>query len=1058
MIQEINFTGHTAVPADRISPDGDLTLSVNLLNEDGHLHPIPSPRTLFTLPDGFRILCIHNPSPTVKNYIIVHPIDTATEIWFLPASLLPDTASPHLNTLITAKTLQNEEYRAITLPHPVSDCKTMGMTLLILSENPIHYLLWNPETMKYKSLGSSIPRPDIDFALELELASRTTDGEIALANPSSIQSYENSWSSIRTADLSGPFDIEWTAPTRWHMIKLSQLGLKKGKEYRFTLNRFGKKIALYVYTSDIKNILNADSYDNPAASSRILAFSYYDGPRTVIPDEDIDTLWLCVFSVYGYSSSDTVTLTIEEGLENRIDIESKIISYTPEAVNAVAAAMNLVINEEATAKNRFIYPFFVRYAVRFYDGSSYSPSAPRLMIPNSDFVPVVLFRDEAPKLHAFAFTAQLKFHINDAASLSDWKDIITGIDIFVSPSAWPYDQGVEFDSKKMPFSYLPFETVSSFGIGMINFKSTIAEYYNECYDTYFLRERATQFLDTTSYQPAAVRLGERTQEDYISRFTSAEISTFYLISTIDLDDIIPSSQFTPVDIPDNALSSLQARSVLEEPLVSTAGFSNAKAHVYNNRLHIFDASLILPTPQSLFSTNPFENMSTHNDIYQEIIVSLSTSQGEKTVKAILPAAPFDIYNDCSFWFFYPDSRAKEVTFIIEDPLYNIKKFFTLRLKSHPFLNGAYAITGSFKESLVALAEYKNDTSPEPDDKISAHSSIYISEVNNPFIFRNSSVVSVGASAIQALTSAVRPLSQGQFGQFPLYAFTDEGVWAMEISSTGTYSARQPITRDICTNPAAITQIDSVVLFPTARGIMLLAGSETRCITDTISSEYPFSLSSLPSLQEAIHSAALVSESLSPDEKNLFPSSLQLLPFSRFLSSCGIIYDYLHQRIIMYNPSARYAYVYSFRSQLWGMIQSEIESTINTYPDALAIDRSGNLISFSEEDTSEEETQQTIPAILLTRPLKLSDPEILKTIDTVITRGEFIKGHVNTLLYGSRDLLSWHPLLSSKSHILRAFRGTPYKYFRLLLICRLNPDESIHSASVSLTPRLTNRLR
>ena len=97
-------------------------------------------------------------------------------------------------------------------------------------------------------------------------------------------------------------------------------------------------------------------------------------------------------------------------------------------------------------------------------------------------------------------------------------------------------------------------------------------------------------------------------------------------------------------------------------------------------------------------------------------------------------------------------------------------------------------------------------------------------------------------------------------------------------------------------------------------------------------------------------------------------------------------------------------------------------------------------------------------LFVTRPIKLETPDVLKTMDTVIQRGHFQKGHVQSVLYGSRDLFNWHLVWSSKDHYLRGFRGTPYKYFRIACVTSLTDDESIFGASLQFNPRQTNQPR
>ena len=184
--------------------------------------------------------------------------------------------------------------------------------------------------------------------------------------------------------------------------------------------------------------------------------------------------------------------------------------------------------------------------------------------------------------------------------------------------------------------------------------------------------------------------------------------------------------------------------------------------------------------------------------------------------------------------------------------------------------------------------------------------------------------------------------------------------------------------------------------------------------------------------------------------------LPLIPFSQFIAGCGMVYDYKHQHIIIYSPAHSYAYVYSLRSRRWGMMHSGIKSTVNSYPEALAVaeDAGGNrvLVDFSTAEGG------NISGLVVTRPLHLDAPNLLKTVDNVIQRGLFRRGHVKSVLYGSRDLFTWHPVWSSSDHYMRGFSGTPYKWFRIALVLDMMPGESIHGCSVQYRLRHTNQPR
>lgn len=347
----------------------------------------------------------------------------------------------------------------------------------------------------------------------------------------------------------------------------------------------------------------------------------------------------------------------------------------------------------------------------------------------------------------------------------------------------------------------------------------------------------------------------------------------------------------------------------------------------------------------------------------------------------------------------------------------------VELKPHDFLNGAYAL---LDYNIERKHNYSTDlvptVSPAPygeTNVVDCGSKVYTSEVNNPFFFPVTGINTIGIGKILGIATAAKALSQGQFGQFPLYAFTTDGVWAMEVSSNGTFSAKQPITRDVCINPDGITQIDSAVLFPTDRGIMLISGSQAQCISDVITNDVQFDVLSLSGMDK-LHSM------IGHDDDSCFP----VVPFLDFIASCGMVYDYLHQRIIVFNKAYTYAYVYSLKSKRWGMTFSNIADTINAYPEALAVDTGGNLVDFSTE------SQERQMGLLVTRPIKLGEADILKTIDTLYQRGVFRNGHVKSALYGSRDLFNWHLVNSSVSHRIVNRRGHPISISELPLYANL----------------------
>ena len=321
--------------------------------------------------------------------------------------------------------------------------------------------------------------------------------------------------------------------------------------------------------------------------------------------------------------------------------------------------------------------------------------------------------------------------------------------------------------------------------------------------------------------------------------------------------------------------------------------------------------------------------------------------------------------------------------------------------------------------------------------------IKVSEAENPLVFPAKNSVQVGSSVISALSANTRPISEGQFGEAPLYAFTDEGVWVLMLGEEGTYVARQPANREICSNPNGILQIDDAVLYPTNRGIMMQQGRNSICITEQLDG-CPFNFMEMKYAKQIIATNQTGSGEIS------------YIRFKDYLKSADMIYDYYNNRIIVFNPNQAYAYVYSLKSKMWGTMKNVFSKRVNIYPESYATNKEGKILNVYVE-----EPYSNTPYFLCSRPLTISDKEVYKTIFTCIARGYFRKGtngKCAIVLYGSNNLFDWYLIKTSINEYLRGIAGSPYKYFRVALIGNLATNESISGLSAEFQERLQNKLR
>ena len=351
---------------------------------------------------------------------------------------------------------------------------------------------------------------------------------------------------------------------------------------------------------------------------------------------------------------------------------------------------------------------------------------------------------------------------------------------------------------------------------------------------------------------------------------------------------------------------------------------------------------------------------------------------------------------------------------------------------------------AIKQKADSFAVSNSDDSYQP-------SLIRVSEADNPLVFPAKNSVQVGSSIVSAMAANTRPISEGQFGDAPLYAFTDEGVWVLMLGEKGTYIARQPANRDICSNPNGILQIDDAVLFPTERGIMMQRGRESECITDVLDG-FPFDFTLIYS-----HSKENLYYPISILELQDFEDGeVAYVRFRKYMKNANMIYDYYDSRIIVFNPRYSYAYVYSLKSNLWGTMVNVFAKRVNSYPESYAINNAGKIVNVYVEEPSDN-----IPFFFCTRPLTLGHGDSHKTMFTCLIRGYWTCDAIESngqILFGSNDMKHWFYIGSSTDNNLRNLVGSPYRYFRVAVIGKMNADESISSISTAFQPRWQNKLR
>ena len=668
----------------------------------------------------------------------------------------------------------------------------------------------------------------------------------------------------------------------------------------------------------------------------------------------------------------------------------------------------------------FSCPRLVRYAVRLYDGSYVHHSVPILVGPGAnEWVSVT-----GSKTDTSSVVSSLKYTINlyykAIAKLIEWdvegwEDIIAGVDIFISTDI------------TYPMIGQEFETCDDGG-GNIYFKG-----HDDSY--------------------------ELTKQEILSKVN------FYRIESIAVNDL--QSLRNGLDLHRDNDVEKDETLILKERLTSDYMTSHrvipSSMNTFNNRLLINASKVELPQPYSLlnglFSDVNAVNKNTSDydspKTYQMRFHIRRNNGEEYTIMARSPEGTYDLitpfvtngapsqlettfYARPMAWIAYPDPNCYGVEIYLGSG-----DIEWIDMYQHPALSCSYAFLGleTFWENGGQVAgdqlyDYEEHTSYDVSNQI------MLSALSNPFVFPASQRYTLQARVL-GTAIATTALSQGQFGQFPLYVFTEDGIWAMETAADGTFTKSSPVTRDVCVNPDSITVLDNAIVFVSDKGAMMLQGSQVANLSPYMNGRHYQIENSVRTIIEKQDFFC-----------DLLPALSDHTHFLAFVKEATVAYDYAGRRLVFIKKDEKYQYIYKLDTQTWHKAAYGIDliAPINSYPECLVQGKKDGQTRIYDLSTilDAAESKTPIRGVIATRPFDLGEPDVFKTITDVRIRGQFPKGAVKFILLGSNDGINFATVST--------LRGRAWKLFRMVILADLAPTERISWVDIMYDTKFTNKLR
>lgn len=711
----------------------------------------------------------------------------------------------------------------------------------------------------------------------------------------------------------------------------------------------------------------------------------------------------------GSETRSYTTFSVKEGApdsEYEKEFQETIQGHVAQAINW------------AKSKNMFAFPFFLRCAFRMFDGSYCRITTPIVCYPtvnkNCMFSGAVFdsTHNSYMDLHQmglgdmFYFIEYRELLFRFESISSDWSDIIKEIVVFASDQVVPFyiDKGWHFESpnglhNKYDYANFGYKTYDEklFNYDVGGFTGTYTSYTRAVHDELLPKYKSNQQIISELLSKTV----------FYKLFTVPIIGSY--IGGSNYHYTVTGKGGEPAFISDGTLENLLEQEKLNvDDYYGWASLSAESIYNYNGRLNLIGATR---TPFAGFAK--FVGKDRFEDdafiMFTHIVSDKCDTWVERSVTA-----------DKDFlqgWLFYPDPNATEVIFSSGG------KYIRVSLKEHTRLNGAYTfpvLPPNKPQEFMEISEselLKIVTSV--NDKENLNSQIFTSVVNNPFVFEASGDNTVGTGKILGIIANTEAVSQGQFGQYPLMVFTDEGIYGLSVNSEGLYSRAYPISREVCNEDSPLVPTDRLVFFASKKGLMAASGGSVACMSEQMRGRVPRNFATFGEGK-----------------------------FLDFLKDCFIAYDYRDSILRIFSKGKSYQYIYNMVDKTFSMVNSGIEAqaVVNDYPDNLIQDTNGNVYSLTSKPDINEDTE-SYSGSFTTRPLKLGGSMTLKSLRAVKHLFDSDEGTIGLEIYGSNDCKHWCKLTSLKG------KGWSYFIFKYTL-SNFKASDSFAGSIVEIQNRRT----
>lgn len=329
-------------------------------------------------------------------------------------------------------------------------------------------------------------------------------------------------------------------------------------------------------------------------------------------------------------------------------------------------------------------------------------------------------------------------------------------------------------------------------------------------------------------------------------------------------------------------------------LITRAG----KMQVYNNRLHFFNSTVKVDLTNGIYAKS---SDTLGVEYTADILIYLRNNNGEdlclkypnQTFYSTTTNEPY--VTTLKRMIIVQDSRAYKIVFI--RPNY----YAELALTSSPRYNYAYAYPE--KIEFIIGDKYNNVST---NDTYQELNTINVTAQNNPIHFPVEHSFSFDGK-IMDIEYTTEPISQTQIGQYPLYIFTDNGIYSLQQGDgTVLYSNIILINSDDTSKSKDVCQTKNGIVYIANESIYILAGRNKLNISLPLKGMIDTNIRQNKSYQLCCMNEQLYN----------ITDALSQVKLEEYLTNAKLSYSAPTDELFVCNNDYPYSYVFSFIHKAW----------------------------------------------------------------------------------------------------------------------------------------------